>query len=169
MSVTKKLRVKIFERDNYTCKWCGEKDKSGDLLLPAHIRTASLCGDDRESNLITLCRHCYNHVSNNEIMRRFETLENKKEFGDLFRQRVEGYGEYVNHIKQVFSNNGLTGTRPQIDRFVKKCLTTEEELEEFKTELKENPQRARQTMRKCLAKNVTYSEYKKMAQNVVER
>lgn len=157
--MTKKLREKIFKRDKHTCQWCGKNDIDEKMLLPAHIRTACLCGDDRESNLITLCRHCYNHVPNKEIMRKFETLENKKEFNELYQQRVTGYGDYVNYIKYVFSSNGLTGTRPQIDRFVKNYLPTEDDLNGFKAELEKNPKYAREIMTKCTIRKMTYTEY----------
>lgn len=146
--MTKKLREKIFERDNYTCQWCGKSDVDVKSLLPAHIRTACSCGDDRESNIITLCRYCYNHVPNKEIMRKFETMENKMEFNKLYQQRVAGYGDYVNYVKSVFSNNGLAGTRPQIDKFVKTCLVTEDDLSGFRKELEKNPKLERQIMTK---------------------
>lgn len=81
--MNQKLRTKIFERDNYTCQYCGAKDIPTKLLLPAHIRTACLCGDDRESNLITLCRKCYSHVDNKLIMQKFEKPENARIFGEL--------------------------------------------------------------------------------------
>lgn len=82
MSSYKDLQTKIFERDNYTCRYCGKNSRERRALVMAHIRTASMCGDDRESNLITLCRHCYNHISNNEIRVKFETKENADYFGD---------------------------------------------------------------------------------------
>lgn len=157
--MTKKLREKIFERDNYTCQWCGKNDIGEKMLVPAHIRTACLCGDDRESNIITLCRYCYNHVPNKEIMRKFETTENKSEFNTLYQQRVEGYGECVNYIKSVFVRNGLTGTRPQIERFVKNYLPTGDDLKGFKAELERNPKTARNIMTKCTIRKMTYTEY----------
>lgn len=94
-------------------------------------------------------------------MRKFETSENKREFNELYQQRVAGHGDYVNYVKSVFSSNGLTGTRPQIDRFVKSCLTTEDERNEFKKELQENPKTARQTMTQCFIKKISYEEYKR--------
>lgn len=82
MSSYKDLQTKIFERDNYTCRYCGKSSKEYWALVMAHIRTASMCGDDRESNLITLCRHCYNHISNNEIRAKFEKKKMLIIFGD---------------------------------------------------------------------------------------
>lgn len=157
--MTKKLREKIFDRDNYTCQWCGKNDIDEKMLVPAHIRTACLCGDNRESNIITLCRYCYNHIPNKEIMRKFETAENKGEFNALYQKRVEGYGEYVNYIKSVFVRNGLTGTRPQIDRFVKNYLPTNDDLNGFKAELERKPKIARDIMTKCTIRKTTYTKY----------
>lgn len=31
--VSKELKIKIFERDNYTCKYCGQKFDVGDLEI----------------------------------------------------------------------------------------------------------------------------------------
>lgn len=160
--MNQKLRTKIFERDNYTCQYCGAKDIPTKQLLPAHIRTASLCGDDRESNLITLCRYCYNHVENKNIMQKFETPENAKIFGELFKQRVESYGYEVNYTKKVFASNGIGGTRPQIDRFFKKCMKNKDDFEEFKKELINSPKSAREAMTTCAIKKITYRQYLEM-------
>ncbi len=46
MSSYKDLQTKIFERDNYTCQYCGKSSREYRALVMAHIRTASLCGDD---------------------------------------------------------------------------------------------------------------------------
>lgn len=48
MSSYKDLQTKIFERDNYTCRYCGKNSREHRALVMAHIRTASMCGDDRE-------------------------------------------------------------------------------------------------------------------------
>lgn len=103
MSSYKDLQTKIFERDNYTCRYCGKSSREYRALVMAHIRTASMCGDDRESNLITLCRHCYNHISNNEIRAKFETKENADYFWGLYHEKVKGYCYYTNYIKKVFT------------------------------------------------------------------
>lgn len=160
--MNQKLRTKIFERDSYTCQYCGTKDIPTKLLLPAHIRTACLCGDDRESNLITLCRKCYNRVDNKIIMQKFETPENARIFGEMYKQRVAGYGYEVNYTKKVFASNGLTGTRPQIDRFIKNHMETEDDFKEFKKELIKSPKAARKAMAMCVVKKMTYRQYLEM-------
>lgn len=42
MSSYKDLQAKIFERDNYTCRYCGKSSKEYRALVMAHIRTASM-------------------------------------------------------------------------------------------------------------------------------
>ena len=137
MSSYKDLQTKIFERDNYTCQYCGESSREYRALVMAHIRTASLCGDDRESNLITLCRHCYSHISNNEIRAKFETKENADYFWGLYHEKVKGYCYYTNYIRKVFTENGVIMTRPQIDRYVNVYIKNDSDFDNFKTELKE--------------------------------
>jgi hypothetical protein len=136
MSSYKDLQIKIFERDNYTCRYCGKNSREHRALVMAHIRTASMCGDDRESNLITLCRHCYNHISNNEIRAKFETKENADYFWGLYHEKVKGYCYYTNYIKKVFTENGVLMTRPQIDKYVSIFVKNDDDFNAFKAELR---------------------------------
>ena len=50
----KKVRAKIFKRDNYACLLCGKKDR----LSIDHIVPLSKDGTNRQSNLQTLCEKC---------------------------------------------------------------------------------------------------------------
>lgn len=51
----KKLRLRIFARDNYTCVYCGQY--GGDLECD-HIHPVSRGGLSEESNLATACKKC---------------------------------------------------------------------------------------------------------------
>ncbi len=53
--IWKKLRNFIFKRDNYTCKYFGERGKK---LECDHIYPVSLGGDHSEENLVTACFKC---------------------------------------------------------------------------------------------------------------
>ncbi|MCR4703663.1 MAG: HNH endonuclease [Saccharofermentans sp.] len=72
--MTSKLRLQIKERDNYTCKHCGNSiHKEPNLLLEIdHIIPVSKGGCTREDNLQTLCWKCNRNKSNklqqNEIL-----------------------------------------------------------------------------------------------------
>ena len=49
------IRIKIFERDNYTCQYCGSR---GGKLECDHIHPISRGGSNEESNLATSCFKC---------------------------------------------------------------------------------------------------------------
>jgi len=51
-------RFKIFERDNFTCQYCGVTPKDGAKLHVDHIIPVDKGGDNSESNLITSCQRC---------------------------------------------------------------------------------------------------------------
>lgn len=48
------LRMKVFERDDFTCKHCGARKN----LCADHIHPESLGGETNLDNLQTLCRSC---------------------------------------------------------------------------------------------------------------
>lgn len=50
-----KIRHQIFERDNYTCQYCG---KRGGKLEVDHVCPISKGGTNEFSNLVTACRRC---------------------------------------------------------------------------------------------------------------
>jgi len=50
-------RIKIFERDNYICHYCGQKVKEGNATLDHFIPT-SRGGDNSKENLVTSCLEC---------------------------------------------------------------------------------------------------------------
>jgi len=50
-----KLRREILERDGWQCQTCGRSTN----LDVHHTKRRSALGDDRETNLITLCRECH--------------------------------------------------------------------------------------------------------------
>lgn len=49
------MRKQVFERDNYTCKYCGQKDG---LLEIDHVVPRSRNGGDDIDNLVTACFPC---------------------------------------------------------------------------------------------------------------
>ena len=67
--MTKKLRERIKQRDNYTCRACGNSiHREPNLLLEIdHIRPISAGGITEENNLQTLCWKC-NRAKSNKIL-----------------------------------------------------------------------------------------------------
>jgi len=58
-TISVKLRRTIFERDNYTCKLCGQSPSKNHISLEVdHIVPYSLTQDNSPENLQTLCEAC---------------------------------------------------------------------------------------------------------------
>ena len=50
-----RLHRKVLERDNWRCQACGSMKE----LQVHHLQFRSQCGNDEETNLITLCWTCH--------------------------------------------------------------------------------------------------------------
>lgn len=57
-SILKINRFHIFQRDNFTCQYCGKTRKNGTRLEIDHIIPKSKGGKDTVDNLITSCSEC---------------------------------------------------------------------------------------------------------------
>lgn len=57
MPITSRLRIKIFERDNYTCVYCRIIADKNSLHVD-HIYPSSKGGLDVPTNLVTACEQC---------------------------------------------------------------------------------------------------------------
>lgn len=58
-AVGTKLRFQVFERDNFTCKYCGLTPPAVRLQID-HVIPISKGGKDEEANLVTSCFECNN-------------------------------------------------------------------------------------------------------------
>ncbi|WP_223577905.1 HNH endonuclease [Sphingobacterium sp. GVS05A] len=56
--ISKSLRFEIFQRDNYTCQYCGRTPQDGAKLSLDHKIAYSDGGKDTYENLITACMDC---------------------------------------------------------------------------------------------------------------
>lgn len=57
MTISKGKRFRIFERDNFACKYCGAK--APDVTLEVdHVHPRAAGGTDHEDNLVTACWAC---------------------------------------------------------------------------------------------------------------
>lgn len=57
MSISKKTRFIIFDRDKFTCRYCGRNSEEVTLEVD-HIIARSKGGSDDHSNLVTACFDC---------------------------------------------------------------------------------------------------------------
>lgn len=58
MAVGKRLRWRIFHRDNFACRYCGKSAEMGAVLEVDHVEPRALGGTDDPTNLITACEDC---------------------------------------------------------------------------------------------------------------
>lgn len=63
-----KSRWKIFNRDSFTCQYCGKNPTDDGVKLHVdHIKPKSKKGSERSSNLITACSDCNHEKYNTKI------------------------------------------------------------------------------------------------------
>jgi hypothetical protein len=72
------LRFKIFQRDKFTCQYCGQKAPDVKLEVD-HIKEASNGGGDEESNLITSCWACNKGKSSLSIIDKWTDIKERGE------------------------------------------------------------------------------------------
>jgi hypothetical protein len=65
--ISKELRFEIFQRDNFTCQYCGKTKNEAVKLEVDHIQPISTGGTDDYNNLITSCKECNQGKSNKVI------------------------------------------------------------------------------------------------------
>lgn len=54
----KRLRFEVFQRDNFTCQYCGRTVSDGAKLEVDHITPKSRGGEFVAENLLTACHEC---------------------------------------------------------------------------------------------------------------
>lgn len=67
------LRLKILNRDNFTCRYCGARNP---LMSVDHVVAVTKGGTDEESNLVAACQSC-NAKKNNKPLKVFLDALNK--------------------------------------------------------------------------------------------
>src|SRR5262245_2812857 len=91
-SLSRDLRLRIFERDEWQCWYCGIEIEESSAFSSAsidHLLPESRGGSNEESNLVTACRSC-NSKKNNR------TLE---EYRAYIRATLNDYGRAIEHLQ----------------------------------------------------------------------
>ena len=94
-----KLRFDIFERDNFTCQYCGRKPPEV-ILEVDHILPKSKGGGNEKINLITSCRKC-NRSKHDKILKNIDRSEIiKNELDDLKEAEIQ-IKDYYKYLKRI--------------------------------------------------------------------
>jgi len=78
-SISKKLRFSIFERDDFTCQYCGKNPENHDIALEVdHVISVFDGGDNSKDNLATSCFDCNRGKSKKSIIKKAKTSKDVK-------------------------------------------------------------------------------------------
>ncbi len=117
MNVSKRTRFKVFDRDDYTCRYCGKTPADRVTLEVDHVIPTSKGGDSSMENLVTSCFDCNRGKSDltiggnheepaNVAMRRIQEIkESKRLIAEKKRAeklRDKQIQEWVNTVCQSF-------------------------------------------------------------------
>jgi len=112
MTISKKSRFEIFERDNFTCQYCGRKSPIVILELD-HIIPKSKDGSDEPTNLITSCRKCNQGKSTmilkDKILRvkrlQAEKQQQRQAFDKFLQQQKEKEEKTLDELNNYWSTS----------------------------------------------------------------
>jgi len=93
-ALSKKLRFTIFDRDNFTCQYCGQNPETHKVVLEIdHLISVIDGGDNSKENLITSCFDCNRGKGRKSIIK-----TNKKDLSsdlEFSKKRLEQVKEIV--------------------------------------------------------------------------
>jgi hypothetical protein len=102
ISISKRVRFKIFARDNFTCRYCGKQSDAVPLVID-HMIPVAQGGTNDEENLITACEPCNQgksdtlidqHVANEaDRLRRAQERNEQMRAAESARAIVEAHRE----------------------------------------------------------------------------
>ena len=108
MAISKKVRFEVFKRDEFTCRYCGQKPP-GVVLEVDHVNPRASGGGDEEVNLVTSCFDCNRGKSDRKIgsalrPRRDSRIIQKPKEEVVSDREVAGL---LNKLRAVYDNSHL--------------------------------------------------------------
>jgi len=100
--LSKGKRFDVFERDNYTCKYCGNSVKDGAVLHVDHVIPISKGGGNDEINLVTACIDCNLGKSAKQLGSGKKPLDIKNITLSL-EEELQARREYQEQLKKYYS------------------------------------------------------------------
>jgi len=135
MSVSKKLRFEIFERDDFTCQYCGRNPLDHNVVLEIdHAISKKDDGEDDEENLVTSCFDCNRGKSKKsvilkkkidvkqELKNSKEQLEQVKKMSEVARIKKQIESSRLTWIDDLIGNYG-ENLRSMVKKAVKKEIS----------------------------------------------
>lgn len=100
ISISKKERFDIFERDNFTCQYCGEKPPQIVLVID-HIYPVSKGGKNDKDNLITSCFNCNSGKSDSIIKKTPQKIKENLKNLEEKKIQLEAFYKYQTKIDNL--------------------------------------------------------------------
>lgn len=103
MPISNKRRFAVFNRDNFTCQYCGKKPPEV-VLQVDHIVSRKDGGGDDDMNLVTSCFACNNGKSATSVdIKRMKKASLKKELKILAERKaqLEAYYDFLQQKKEI--------------------------------------------------------------------
>ena len=130
--LSKEIRRKVMERDNFTCQKCGFKDITSEELEIHHIKPKIFQGKDNFKNLVVLCLICHKHAPDEES--EFKRYVNEKidcKILETFRKSSYSISKRARDGMQKKAQAGKHIARAPIGyKLIKGCLEPNQEKTE---------------------------------------
>lgn len=126
--ITKKLRLHIYSRDEYTCQYCSGKFSENELTLD-HVIPIEKDGQNTEENLVTACKNCNGKKTGLDL----EIFLFKNKNLNPTSKILERCGKVIN----VTFNDNLAEKSPYLPQIRTLSTLKEEEEEEDKDKVEE--------------------------------
>lgn len=118
ISLRPKTRFQVFERDNFTCQYCGKKPDEHDVTLEIdHTVSVKDGGTNAIENLVTSCWECNRGKGVKSLLKRTKTVDDLEQELDLAKERLK----QVKKLNLVRSN--IENTKKQIETATNSWLT----------------------------------------------
>lgn len=129
-SLSKRARFRIFERDGFTCQYCGKRPPEAVLQLD-HIHPFSEGGTDIEENLITACFEC-NAGKSNRVLGAIiprpdadaqffcaqQEIAEARQYLEAKQERDELYGQLADAVMNDYTSLMRWAARPNRARIL---------------------------------------------------
>jgi len=123
-----KRRKNVFERDDHTCRGCGERKPTNEGLHCHHIVPLSEGGGNSFDNLITLCEDCHMSVHSSRQDPPLRPLESY-ECNTCSREYIEGHGEMPGYCsKRCFAKEQAIKALNVVEHDLRICSTCYTEI-----------------------------------------
>jgi len=97
MSISKKLRFEVLQRDGYQCGYCGKTSQEATLEV-GHIISISKGGSDDNNNLLTTCMDCRHGKTGVPLDKAPPKLNENLE---VLKEKEAQLAEYKKMVKKV--------------------------------------------------------------------